>query len=161
MTVAEHYGGLIMHSWKTNWVPIVCILSISAAGLWACQAASPSDDIQKMATANSQPPKWEYASFYAEVAGDFANPINSDAPSQYVWTTVDASVTSGNISEIYKHLGLAEDSQGSSQNEIEVQIITSLSYQGWQLEHATSYSVRSKREDIQTVYRYIFRRPKR
>lgn len=124
--------------------------------LHACHASPFSPVVSSAAEGAIQ---YEFASFYAEVAGDFANPIEADAPSQYVWTTEEASIAAGDISRIYEHVGLTTPDT-NSMNEIEIQMVTHLYGQGWQLAHFNNYSVRSNRQDIQTVYRYLFKRPR-
>ncbi|MEE2959903.1 MAG: hypothetical protein VYA34_04100 [Myxococcota bacterium] len=104
------------------------------------------------------PGHYEYASFYAEVAGDFADPVDSEAPARYSWTDRNESVNSGNISKIWKVLGVNGRLRGESMGEIEVIVINHLAQKGWVLHHFANFSVQSPRQDLQTMYRYIFRR---
>ncbi len=104
------------------------------------------------------PSNYIYASFYAEMAGDFADPIDSDAPAHYAWTEGETTINTANMEDIWKVVGLPEDTPSDSQSVIEIRLLNHLDSQGWTLEHFTSYSVPSKRKDLQTVYRYIFRK---
>ena len=110
------------------------------------------------AAPQAAPATYVYASFYAEMAGDFADPIDSDAPAHYAWTEGETTVNTANMEDIWRVVGLPENTPSDSQSEIEIRLLNFLDSKGWRLEHFTSYSVPSKREDLQTVYRYIFRK---
>ena len=92
------------------------------------------------------------------MAGDFADPIDSDAPAHYAWTEGETTINTANMEDIWKSVGMPEDTPSDSQSEIEIRLLNYLDSQGWELAHFTSYSVPSKREDLQTVYRYLFRK---
>ena len=104
------------------------------------------------------PKQVEFASFYAEMAGDFADPIDSDAPAHYAWTRGDININTANMEDIWQAIGLPPNTNSGSQSEIEIKLLNHLGSGGWELVQFTSYSVPSKREDLQTVYRYIFKR---
>ena len=108
--------------------------------------------------AEAGPQNVEFASFYAEMAGDFADPIDSDAPAHYAWTRGDTTINTANMEDIWKAIGLPANTESGSQSEIEIRLLNHLGNDGWELVHFTSYSVPSKREDLQTVYRYIFKK---
>ncbi len=102
--------------------------------------------------------KWEYAAFYAEQAGDFIAPIAADSPRKYAWTDVNGMYIANDITDIWKHFGIDAD-QEYSHNYIEVVIINHLGSKGWELIHFDVDSVLSKKTNVQSIYRYIFRRP--
>ena len=125
---------------------MVGLLSVSVAGCH--QQAAPQ----------AAPAHYIYASFYAEMAGDFADPIDSDAPAHYAWTESENTVNTANMEDIWRTVGLPEDTPSDSQSVIEIRLLNHLDSEGWMLQHFTSYSVPSARKDLQTVYRYIFRK---
>jgi|TARA_B100001964_G_C14143696_1_gene558686 hypothetical protein len=102
--------------------------------------------------------KVQFASFYAEVAGDFADPIDSDAPAHYAWTKGDVTINTANMEDIWKAIGMPENTPSGSQSEVEIKLLDYLVSNGWELVQFTTYSVPSRREDLQTIYRYIFKR---
>ncbi len=104
------------------------------------------------------PVKWEYAAFYAELAGDFIAPIGADSPRKYAWTDVNGMFIANDITDIWNHFGIVAE-QEYSHNYIEVVIINHLGSKGWELIHFDVDSVSSQKIYLQSIYRYIFRRP--
>jgi len=105
------------------------------------------------------PTHWEFASFHAEMAGDFSAPVVLDVPTHYVWTTSQETISTSELSVIWEHLGATSDKVIGAQGEVEILLLTHLSSVGWSLEYFSFDTVRSQsREDLQTTYRYIFKR---
>ena len=133
----------------SSWIRVLLMVALSSVALVGCHPpAAPA----------AGPVNHKFASFYAEMAGDFADPIDSDAPAHYAWTEGETTINTANMEDIWKSVGMPEDTPSDSQSEIEIRLLNYLDSQGWELAHFTSYSVPSKREDLQTVYRYLFRK---
>ena len=100
---------------------------------------------------------WQYAAFYAELSGDLITPIGEDTPARYIWTTADNSFSTGVIDEIWKHLNI-KSINDDSYNRIEMVLINQMVSKGWSLVSTDLNTVPTQRKDLQTVYRYLFRR---
>ena len=96
-----------------------------------------------------------YAAFFAEIAGAFASPLDVDAPRRYAWVTKDGTAMGGSLGDMWPSFG----DTTLEHNATEVLAINHLSSKGWSLVDYEVATTHNKRQDLHTVYRYLFKRP--